>query len=106
PRPARPGTGRLPQLAGTPTQAPSRVLVAAGRDVAPVLDGVAHRLRAARAVRERECPVPDLAAAAVLLDVIPVSERVLVLELRRGLGDVGVDVVGAGDERELRVRPA
>ena len=57
--------------------------VAAGRDVPPVRDRVVHRLGAGRAVAQRQLPVGDLAAGAVLLDVVPVAERVLVLDLGR-----------------------
>ena len=59
--------------------------VAARRDVPPVPDGVVHRLRARGAVAQRQLPVVDLAAAAVLLDVVEVAKRVLVLDLSRFL---------------------
>src|SRR5512144_968136 len=62
----RPGPGRL---------------VPAGRHVAPVLDRVVDGLHTVRPVAERQLPVADLAAGAVLLHVVPVAERVLVLEL-------------------------
>src|SRR4051794_10145003 len=85
---------------------PYRGSVAAGRDVAPVLDRVAHVLRAARAVRERQLPVRDPAAASVLLDVVPVAERELVLELRRLLAgevDRPVGGVDAGERGRARI---
>src|SRR2546426_7044192 len=55
--------------------------VAAGRDSPPVVDGVRDGLGPRRAVAERQQAVTDLAADAVLLDMIPVPERVLVFDL-------------------------
>src|SRR5213592_921059 len=68
---------------GARAEGSPRRLVAAGTDVAPVVDRVAHRLVAAGAVGERRLTVVDLAAGGVLLDVVPVAEHVLVLELGR-----------------------
>src|SRR6266550_9335011 len=80
--------------------------VAAGRDSPPVVDGVRDGLGPRRAVAERQQAITDFAADAVLLDMIPIPERVLVFDLGSllaGERDRPVGRVDAGEGNGARV---
>ncbi len=63
-------------LAGSVAARPAKLVA-----VAPVLNRVVHGLRAIGAVRQRDLAVVDLAARAVLLDIVPTAQRIFVLDL-------------------------
>src|SRR5258706_11207786 len=60
------------------------ILVPAGSDIAPVLDCIIHSLCSSGTVAERQLTICDLAAGIIFLNIVPITEDILILD-RRGL---------------------